>query len=203
MTPKFDKRVSNLLEVLRANSEKYKFIYESPYQLDVANERLNDEPFNQSMVNTLTKTYPQSFVENTIIMGLNVAVHDLMFDNEDNYKELFFIHDEAVIANINFDILEDGGIVSNYIWQQKNLSLLMYWIFEYYLLENFAYIISDNKQTSKAYSFYARFLTNPNIKIEVLENSGNLIQVNTREELQQFYSKEELSKNYRFKLTKI
>lgn len=119
--------------------------------------------------------------------GADIDVY--LYDKEP-LKRMFFFSEDAPRANINFYVLDNGGIEISEVIKGVPYEFHMSDVFTNYLLENFSYVLSSSFHTNAGFSLYARLAKDPAIKFTVVDsNTNEEIILDNPKDLEKYYGK--------------
>jgi hypothetical protein len=127
---------------------------------------------------------------------------DVYLYDEEKLKRMFFISEDAPRGNINFYVLENGGIEIYEMIKGVPYEFHMSDVFKNYLLENFSFIISSSFHTKDGFGLYKRLAKDPFIKFTIIDsNTNEEITLENPEDLENYYGKDK--QNFLYKITKL
>lgn len=182
----------------------YRLIVETPLDLGMYDYRsygrLNAFKEEGAIENDLVV-----YLESLTIKNFKVDVYLDKDDLNTEYKSYYFVVN-GVPVSIFSGLEFNGGIKTSYTESQKNLlpnDSFMKYVYDEFLLKKYKFILSDKGLTRLGYNFWYNnfdFFISKGYTISVIYRDKDVIPLNNKDELASYYSDEQHSIHYRFKI---
>jgi hypothetical protein len=133
---------------------------------------------------------------------------DLYEEYDNNEVICWFVptNNTFVLGYVAYNILNDGGIETTTVFNDKQVPFLAFKVYMYYLLEKYNYILSDKRHTGSGKKFWenlVNFTVNTK-KVTVMDHSTNdtIEEIKDSKELEKYYG-DVYSEKYRIKIENI
>lgn len=135
--------------------------------------------------------YPEKFKK---VSESNTEIPVDLYEEQDGTEIIcWFVpkNNKFIVGYVSYNILNDGGIETTSVFNDKSFQFLAYKVYLYYLLRKYPYIMSDKRHTRSGKRFWENI-----VNFSLKSYKVSMINAETMEEVELIKSIRDLEKYY-------
>lgn len=193
---------SNILDRTIFQYFEKNLLHESPFLIDAID---SDEVINKQLIKAKVFDQKEKFEDISDIYNRNDSV--VLFDKNKGFTYLFIKKSGNLVAYSRIIYLDDGGILSQEIYNHPLFKGFIRQLFFNFYLKRFPYIMSSDIQTEDGKTFWENILyegkrLGKKLYVCFVGNDDNILEIepiNDLDSIEQYYSTEDMQyENFRF-----